>query len=160
MNTNQLHFQHCWWHINIKAEAYNCCVHTLFLTYMCIWINIISLFLYCMFLQCKSLVEQGKEGQDWGTDQGANNSGWGTTARARSRCRNLCGSQCCTHGGSNNENSTGNLPHVHGDSESFWKMERPAWFVRKKLFIFCVLVQVWGRMRGWLGFYSAGVGAI
>lgn len=73
-------------------------------------------------------MEQGKERQQWGTNQGTNNGGWGTAARARGRCRNLrdCGgSQCCTHRGSgDNEDSAGNLLHVHDAMKNVLTMYR------------------------------------
>lgn len=115
-----------------------------------------------------SLVEQGKERQERGTNQGANNGGWGTAgaAGARGRCGNLCGSQCCAHGSGNNENSTSNLLHVHDDINICTDRDPleflVVWIEESVLcFVFiddlCLLrLQVWGRM-GMLAWALKGI---
>jgi len=58
-------------------------------------------------------VEQGKERQERGTNQGANKGHGGSTVWAGSRGRNLGGSHHCAHGGGGNEDGASDLLHVH-----------------------------------------------
>lgn len=87
-------------------------------------------------------MEQGKERQDRGTEQGANKGHGGSTDRAGSRGRNFGGSRYCAHGGGGDEDGASDLLHVHDELNMI--CFGPACVVMKQtnMLFYCLSLQV------------------